>query len=129
VDWEDLRGSSIVLVGERACSSGRSPTSSVTEGGGGGDRGGGGPSATEGALMDVSSSRTVDWRFVLFSSSSSSAISIKRRLRSELVDEEVDPEAVWREQAAESSGSRSSFGLEIGKMVSWGEKRSVTALK
>jgi len=106
-----------------------SPTSSVTDGGGGGDSGGGGPSATEGAFVDANSSRTVDCRFVLFSSSSSSAISINRRLRRELVDEDVDPEAVCREQAAESSGSRSSFEVEMEKMVSWGAKRSVTALK
>jgi hypothetical protein len=65
----------------------------------------------------------------LFSSSSSSAISIKRRRRKELVDDEVEPEAVCKEHAAESSWSRSSLAVEMGKTVSWGEKRSATALK
>ena len=86
-------------------------------------------SAIEGALVDANSSGTVDWRLALFSSSSSSAISIKRRLRKELVDDDVEPEAVCKEHAAESCGSRSSLAAVISKIVSCGEKRSVTALK
>ena len=84
---------------------------------------------TEGALAEGSSSGTVDCRLALFSSSSSSAISINRRLRKELVDEDVEPDAVCNEHAAESCGSRSSLDVVIGKMVSCGENRSVTALK
>jgi hypothetical protein len=62
---------------------------------------------------------TVDCRFFsLCSSSSSSAISIKRLRRSELVEEDVEPEAVWREQAAESFVSLSSLEWEIEKAVS-----------
>jgi len=63
------------------------------------------------------------------SSSASSAISINRRLCSELVDEDVEPDAVCKEQAAESVVSLSSFALVIGKIVSCGENRSVIALK
>lgn len=63
------------------------------------------------------SSRTVDCLFRI-SSSSSSAISIKRLLRKELVDELVDPEAVCREQAAESFVSPNSLAVVIGKIVS-----------
>jgi len=61
-DCEDFRGSSIVLVGERACGSGlrSSPISSVIVGGGRevGGGGGGGTSAIEGALVDANSSGT-----------------------------------------------------------------------
>lgn len=64
------------------------------------------------------SSGTVDCLFVLLSSSASSAISISRRLRSELVEEEVDPDAVCKEHAAESVVSRSSFDVLIEKVVS-----------
>lgn len=108
---------------------GSSPTVSGIEGGGEVDSESGGPSATEGTIADANSSRTVDWRLVLLSSSSSSAISTKRRLRKELVDDDVEPDAVCREHAAESSRSRSSLAVVMGKTVSWGEKRSVTALK
>lgn len=80
-------------------------------------------------MLDASSSNTVDCLLALFSSSSSSAISPKRRRRKELVDDDVDPDAVCSEHAAESSRSRSSLEDVMGKTVSWGEKRSVTALK
>lgn len=63
------------------------------------------------------SSSTVDCLFRL-SSSSSSAISINRRRRKELVDELVEPEAVCKEQAAERVVSRSSLAVVIGKSVS-----------
>jgi hypothetical protein len=43
---------------------------------------------------------------------------MRRRLRRELVDEEVDPDAVCREQAAERVVSRSSFEVAIGNTVS-----------
>jgi len=75
------------------------------------------------------SSGTVDCLFALCSSSASSAISISRRLRRELVEDDVDPDAVCKEHAAESVVSRRSFEDAIGKTVSWGENRSVTALK
>jgi rRNA processing protein Krr1/Pno1 len=66
-----------------------------------------------------SSSFTVDCRFLsLLSSSSSSAISINLRRRSELVEEEVDPEAACKEQAAESFVSLSSLGFDMEKAVS-----------
>jgi hypothetical protein len=77
-------------------------------------------------IVDARSSITVDCRR---SSSSSSAISISLRLRSELVDEEVEPEAVCSEHAADSALSLSSFAVPIEKTVSCGENRSVTALK
>jgi hypothetical protein len=76
-----------------------------------------------GMLFDVlfavpgRSSSTVDCLFRL-SSSSSSAISINRRRRKELVDELVDPEAVWREHAADRVVSRNSLAVLIGKSVS-----------
>lgn len=73
------------------------------------------------------SSCTVDCLFL--SSSDSSAISINRRLRRELVEEEEDPEAVCSEQAAERVVSRSSLVVVIEKVVSWGEKCSVMAPK
>lgn len=134
----DFRGSSI-LVGERDSdsfsTSSRGGGGEVSRGGGGEVGGGGGnvlgrgTSVTDGAMLDASSSRTVDCRFALFSSSSSSAISPKRRRRKELLEDDVDPEAVCSEHAAESSGSRSSLDEVIGKMVSVGEKRSETAVK
>ena len=64
------------------------------------------------------SSGTIDCLFARISSSSSSVISIRRRLRRELVDEDVEPEAVCNEHAAESVVSRSSFEVVIGKTVS-----------
>lgn len=64
------------------------------------------------------SSGTVDFRFALISSSASSAISINLRLRKELVEDDVEPEAVCKEQAAESVVSRSSFDVVMGKTVS-----------
>lgn len=79
--------------------------------------------------MGGRSSGTVDCRFTRSSSSLSSAISIKRLLRSELVDEDVDPDAVWSEHAAERVVSRRSFGAVIENTVSCGENLSVTALK
>lgn len=75
------------------------------------------------------SSGTVDCLFARVSSSASSAISINRLRRKELVDEDVDPDAVCREHAAERVVSRSSFAVVMGNTVSWGENRSVTALK
>jgi hypothetical protein len=73
---------------------------------------------------------TTDWRFLSrSSSSSSSAISIKRLRRSELVEEDVEPDAACSEQAAESLVSLSSFGSAIEKVVFWGEKRSQTSSK
>jgi hypothetical protein len=54
----------------------------------------------------------------LFSSSSSSAISINRRLRRELVEEDVEPEAVCSEHAADNAVSRSPLDVVMGKMVS-----------
>lgn len=77
-------------------------------------------------IVDARSSITVDCRR---SSSSSSAISISLRRRKELVDEVVEPDAVCKEQAAESALSLSSFATLIEKTVSCGENRSVTALK
>lgn len=62
------------------------------------------------------------------SSSSSSAISTRRFLR-ELVEEEVEPDAVWREQAAESLVSVKALAESISKIVSYGENRSQTKLK
>ena len=79
----------------------------------------GGPPETEGVLaVGGRSSGTVDCLFARWSSSASSAISIRRRLRRELVDEEVEPDAVCREHAAERVVSRSSFEETIGKTVS-----------
>lgn len=54
----------------------------------------------------------------LLSSFSSSAISIRRRLRSELVEEEVEPDAVCKEQAADRVESFSSLDEVMGNMVS-----------
>jgi hypothetical protein len=54
---------------------------------------------------------------------------MRRRLRSELVEDDVEPEAVWREQAADSVESLSSLDEVMGNTVSWGENFSVTALK
>ena len=77
-----------------------------------------------------SSSLTTDWRFLSRSSSSSSSvISTKRLRRSKLVEEDVEPDAAWSEQAAESLVSLSSLASAMEKAVSKGEKRSQTALK
>ena len=65
----------------------------------------------------------------LSSSSSSSAISTSRRRRNELVDDDVEPDAACREQAAESFVSLSSVASLITKAVSKGENRSQTELK
>ena len=75
--------------------------------------GGGGPVAVCGL-----SSGTVDCLFARLSSSASSAISINRRLRRELVDEDVEPEAVCSEHAADSVLSFSSLEDAIGNTVS-----------
>jgi hypothetical protein len=73
---------------------------------------------------------TVDCRFLSLSpSSSSSAISINLRRRSELVEDDVDPDAAWREQAADSFVSLSSFGVAIEKAVSNGDSWSQKELK
>lgn len=92
----------------------------VTDGREAGDRMGTG-GLFSGPSDDVgrSSSLTVDCRFLSLSpSSSSSAISINRLRRSELVEEEVDPEAACKEQAAESFVSLSSLELAMEKDVS-----------
>jgi hypothetical protein len=77
------------------------------------------PSSSPSDDVGRSSSLTVDCRFRSLSpSSSSSAISINRRRRSELVEEDVDPEAACKEQAADSVVSLSSLGSAIEKEVS-----------
>lgn len=73
------------------------------------------------------SSMTVDC--LLRVSSSSSAISISLLLRSELVEDDIEPEAVCSEHAAERVESRSSLESLMENSVSKGENRSVTALK
>lgn len=74
-------------------------------------------------------SRVTDLRFEAgWSSSSSSAISTRRFLR-ELVEEAVEPEAVCKEQAAESFVSVRALAESISKTVSYGENRSQTKLK
>jgi hypothetical protein len=85
------------------------------------EEGGGDPAApeTEGAFaVGGRSSGTVDCLFARLSSSASSAISISLRLRRELVEEEVDPDAVCNEQAADSVVSRSSLDEAIENSVS-----------
>lgn len=95
--------------------------------------GGSGIDSGAGAVLVLAvvgrSSGTVDCLLDRRSSSASSAISINRRLRSELVEEEVEPDAVWSEHAADNVLSFNSLGVVIGKTVSFGENRSVTALK
>lgn len=87
-------------------------------GGGGSSVGGAVAPEIEGVFaVGGRSSKTVDCLFLL-SSSASSAISIRRRLRKELVEEDVDPEAVCREHAAERDVSRSSLAFVMGKTVS-----------
>ncbi|KAL4414616.1 hypothetical protein CABS03_05555 [Colletotrichum abscissum] len=72
----------------------------------------------------------VDFRLLaLCSSSSSSAISINRLRLKELVEDEVDPDAACKEQAADSLVSLSSFAEAIEKSVLYGANRSHTALK
>ena len=67
---------------------------------------------------EVFSSWTMDCLLVArCSSSSSSAISINLRLRRELVDDEVDPEAACNEQAAESLVSFSSLASAMSNVV------------
>lgn len=76
------------------------------------------------------SSWTIDCLLLaLCSSSSSSAISIKRLRRKELVDDEVEPDAACSEQAAESLVSLSSLELAMENMVSYGANFSLTELK
>lgn len=79
--------------------------------------------------MDASSSKTVDCLLVLLSSSSCSVISISRLRRTELAEEEVDPDAVCKEQAADSVVSKRSLDEVMGKTASCGENFSLTALK
>jgi hypothetical protein len=74
----------------------------------------------------VCSSANID---CLLSSFSSSAISMRRRFRSELVEDDVEPDAVCSEHAADRVESLSSLDEVMGKVVSWGENFSVTALK
>lgn len=50
-------------------------------------------------------------------------------MRSELVEEDVEPDAVCKEQAADKVESLSSLDEVMGNMVSWGVNFSVTALK
>jgi len=138
-DWEDLRGSSI---GTRGSECGGSLGGQVVSSGSvivelyDGDvkrSGGSGIVSGAGAEGDFAvvglSSGTVDCLLIRMSSSASSAISINLRLLRELVDEEVDPEAVCREHAADSVLSFNSLDVVMGKTVSCGENRSVTALK
>ena len=90
----------------------------------------GGPEAPGSGVLGRSSSLRTDWRFLSrSSSSSSSAISIRRLRRNELVEEDVEPDAACKEQAAESLVSLSSLASEIEKVVSCGEKRSQTSSK
>jgi len=79
---------------------------------------GGGSDAEIVFAVEGLSSGTVDCLFARRSSSSSSAISINRRRRNELVEEEVEPEAVCKEHAAESVVSRSSFDVVMENSVS-----------
>lgn len=131
-DCEDFLGEASRREGERACGSLAGTASSseseliswladgtVASGNSGCEEDGGSAPDTEGVLaVGGRSSGTVDCLLVLNSSSASSAISIKRLRRSELVEEEVEPEAVCREQAAESVVSRNSFDVVMGKVVS-----------
>jgi len=83
------------------------------------DRDVGSPEMDEALAVGGRSSGTVDCLFAArLSSSSSSAISINRRLLKELVEEEIEPEAVCREQAADSVVSRRSLAVVIGNTVS-----------
>jgi hypothetical protein len=68
------------------------------------------------------SSNTID---CLFSSSSSSAISMRRRLLNELVEELIDPEAECIEQAADNVVSRSSLGVTIENSMLFGNRSSM----
>lgn len=68
---------------------------------------------------------SVDSTFVPFSSASS-VISLKRRRRRELVEEVIDPDAVWRRQADDSALSLRSEAWVMAKMVSFGVNFSVT---
>lgn len=91
---------------------GKDSGTEITKGGGSKTRG------TNGFGIVALSSGTVDCRFARLSSSSSSVISIRRRLRRELVEEDVDPEAVCNEQAADSVESFNSFEEVMEKVVS-----------
>ncbi|OLN82726.1 hypothetical protein CCHL11_08762, partial [Colletotrichum chlorophyti] len=89
-----------------------------------------GASVDSSAAASVKPSAPRDFLLLaLCSSSSSSAISINRLLRKELVEEEVEPDAACREQAADSLVSLSSFAVAIENVVLYGAKRSQTALK
>lgn len=87
------------------------------------------PSFVDSFAVGGRSSCTVDCRLTLWSSSASSAISIKRLRRSELVEDEVEPEAVCNEHAAERVESLSSFEEAMGNMVSCGANLSLKAVK
>lgn len=78
--------------------------------------------------------RASDWRcvigfgassFVPFSSASS-VISISRRRRSELEEEVIEVDAVWRRQAEDRALSVRSEALDRGSMVSLGVNLSIT---
>jgi len=140
-DCEDFRGSSMCTIGsELGGSLGGQVVSSVsvivemydvdvTRSGGSGIVSGAGAGAEVVFAVVGRSSGTVDCLLILISSSASSAISINLRLRRELVDEEVEPDAVCSEHAADSVLSFNSLDVDMGKTVSFGENRSVTALK
>ena len=90
---------------------------------------GGGAEEAPGAAS-WSSSLTIDCLLLaLCSSSSSSAISINRLRRSELVEEDVDPEAACSEHAADNLVSLSSLAAAMENVVSYGANRSQTELK
>ncbi|CCF44117.1 hypothetical protein CH063_13620 [Colletotrichum higginsianum] len=76
--------------------------------------------ASAGSSPEVSTklSGPTDFRLLaLCSSSSSSAISISRLLRKELVEDEVEPEAACREQAADNLVSLRSLAVAMEKSV------------
>jgi hypothetical protein len=113
---EGLLSKSVDLIASGGCSGvgeGWAATSEEMEGNG---------------AADGFSSCTIDCLFTLCSSSSSSAISISRRRRSELVEDDNDPEAVCNEHAADSVESFNSFATFNSKTVSWGNF-SVMAVK
>lgn len=68
---------------------------------------------------------SLDSSFAPFSSASS-VISINRRRRSELVEDVIDPEAVWRRQADDRALSFKSAACANGRTVSCGLNLSRT---
>lgn len=73
---------------------------------------------TEGDFAVVGRSSCGASLLLFFSSSSSSAISINLLLRSESVEDDVEPVAVCNEHAADSSVSLSSLAVVIGNTIS-----------